>query len=203
MPSTAATTRREPRTRPPWSGILEQFYRRAGLPFPALRELPGEQMPQPYRSLLVHSSDMTPTLEQYYQQPMAITVLSRELQGSFYLREVVLRGAKDTRPVEYGVIRICLDQLPPPAARRVLEEQRPLGNILQTEAIAHMSWPQAFLQTESDAHMREVLGINQATALYGRRNVLLDGSRHLLAEVIEILAPAPDPQFNGNGNKPI
>ena len=102
MSSPAATTRRKPHTQPPWSGMLEHFYRRAGLAFPVLRELTGEEMPQPYRSLLVHSSDMTPTLEQYYQQPMAITVLSRELQESVYLREVILRGANDGRPVEYG-----------------------------------------------------------------------------------------------------
>ncbi|HTL57443.1 MAG TPA: hypothetical protein VL361_17290 [Candidatus Limnocylindrales bacterium] len=203
MSFTAATTRRQAATRAVWCEMLDHFYRRAGLSLPMLRELAGEEMPQPYRSLLVHSSDMTPTLEQHYQQPMAITVLSRELQDSIYLREVILRGANDARPVEYGVIRIRLDQLPPPAARRVLEEQRPLGNILQTEAIPHMSWPQSFFQTESDAHMREVLRITQPAALYGRRNVLLDGSRHLLAEVIEILAPVPDPQFNGNGNTPV
>jgi len=29
--------------------------------------------------------------------------------------------------------------------------------------------------------------------LYGRRNVLLDGSRQLLAEVFEVLAPIPAP----------
>jgi hypothetical protein len=74
---------------------------------------------------------------------------------------------------------------------RVLEEQRPLGNILQTEAIAHLSWPQAFFKIQSDPHLSHVLHCSQPGELYGRRNVLLDGSRRLLAEVIEILAPVP------------
>jgi hypothetical protein len=34
-----------------------------------------------------------------------------------------------------------------------------------------------------------VLGLSEPSDLYGRRNVLLEGSRRLLAEVIEILAP--------------
>jgi chorismate-pyruvate lyase len=118
-------------------------------------------------------------------------VLSREQHESSYLREVVLKSAHDGRPVEYGVIRICLDHLPAPASRRVLEEQRPLGNILQTEAIPHLSWPQAFFSIQPDSHLNRLLGLARRDRLYGRRNVLLDGSRRLLAEVIEILAPAP------------
>ncbi len=115
--------------------------------------------------------------------------MSRELQDKSYKREVVLWLAEDERPVEYGVIRIFLNQLPPPARRLVLEEQRPLGDILHGEAIPHLSWPQAFFRFKADTHAGAALGLRQAEFLYGRRNVLLDGSRHLLAEVIEVLAP--------------
>jgi chorismate-pyruvate lyase len=186
---------------PPWLTLLERFYRRAALPPPSVRQLRGDEVPPPYHSLLVHSSDMTPTLEQHYGQPMGLAVLSRELQDNAYLREVVLKGTRDGAPVEYGVIRICLDHLPPPAARRVLEELSPLGNILQTESIAHMSWPQAFFRADADAHMQTVLGLRQPQDLYGRRNVLVDGSRRLIAEVIEILAPVNQRAAGVNGHE--
>ncbi len=183
---------RQDKGRPPgWVSLLEHFYAKLGLPAPGLHDLKGEEMPQPYKGLLVHSSDMTPTLEAFYRQPMRLTVLTREQQDYAYLREVVLKSAGDARPVEYGVIRICLDHLPPSASHRVLEEQRPLGNILQSEAIPHLSWPQAFFRVQSDSHLGHVLYLSQPATLYGRRNVLLDGSRRLLAEVIEILAPVP------------
>jgi hypothetical protein len=200
MPSVTPAVSRKAAGKPAWLALLERFYQRASLPPPSVRELRGREVPQPYRSLLVHSTDMTPTLERFYRQRMGLTVLSRELQENAYLREVVLKRAKDESPVEYGVIRICLDHLPPPATRRVLEEQAPFGNILQTEGLPHMSWPQAFFCVESDAHMRVVLRLEQAEVLYGRRNVLLDGSRRLLAEVIEILAPVSQrsPQINGH-----
>src|SRR4051794_20405820 len=188
----ASTAELQPQSKPPgWAGLLERFYGKLGLALPALQEVPGSNLPQPYRDLLVHSADMTPTLETFYRQPMRLSVLTREQQDFYYLREVVLKSADDARPVEYGVIRICLNHLPPPASLRVLEEQRPLGNILQGEGIAHLSWPQSFFSVGSDSHLGHVLYLSKPDVLYGRRNVLLDGSRRLLAEVIEILAPVP------------
>ena len=132
---------------------------------------------------------MTPTLASFYGQALRLRVLSREHQDDSYKREVVLWLAEDARPVEYGVIRIHLERLPPAARRLVLQEQRPLGDILHGEAIPHLSWPQAFFRLKSDAHAGAALGLRHPEFLYGRRNVLLDGSRHLLAEVIEVLAP--------------
>lgn len=195
LAATSAPRRRSKRV-PAWAALLARFYESAGRSLPALRELKPAGVPQPYHHLLVHSSDMTPRLEGFYHQPMGLTVLSREVQAADYLREVILWFADGTHPVEYGVIRICLDQLPPEARRRVLEEQRPLGNILQAEGIPHLSWPQAFFRVNSDSHVSAVLRLSRPGVLYGRRNVLLDGSRHLLAEVIEVLAPVDESQVN-------
>jgi hypothetical protein len=173
----------------PWTALLQRFYSHTGLPLPHFTPLKSDEVPEPYKGLLVHSADMTPTLENFYQQTLALSVLSSELEGDSYFREVVLRLAGDGRNVGYGVIRIFLGQFPPQARRRVLDERSPLGNILQTEGIAHMSWPQAFFRTRSDTHMHSVLGLTGPSELYGRRNVLVNGARHLLAEVIEVLAP--------------
>ena len=182
--------RRRAHAIPAWATLLERFYEPTGLSVPALQELKAEEVPPPYQGLLVHSSDMTPTLENFYGQALRLRVLSRERQADSYKREVILWLAGDARPVEYGVIRICLDRLPPAARQLVLQEQRPLGDILQGEAIPHLSWPQAFFRLKSDAHAGAALGLRHPGFLYGRRNVLLDGSRQLLAEVIEVLAPA-------------
>jgi hypothetical protein len=174
--------------------FLELFYSRAGLPLPRLEKLEAEGVPLPYRKLLVHSTDLTPTLESYYRQDLALTVLSRWREGDTYIREVVLRLAGDGNKVGYGAIRILLNHLPAPAVARVLEEQTPFGSILQTEGIPHLSWPQAFFRAQADSHIEHALGQHQASFLYGRRNVLLDGSRRLLAEVVELLAPVPRDQ---------
>jgi chorismate-pyruvate lyase len=187
----ATASKASPQTEhlPSWGALLERFYARLNLPLPSMARLLDQDVPEPYRRLLVHSHDMTPTLEGFYRQPMCIAVLSREREEGAYLREVILKPAAEARPVEYGVIRICLDNLPATARQRVLEEERPLGNILQTEAVPHLSWPQAFFRVDADSHMTRVLRLRQPGVLYGRRNILLDGSRRLLADVLEVLAP--------------
>jgi chorismate-pyruvate lyase len=185
MPATGQSTG----TRTAWAALLDRFYTRAGLPLPSLKRLRPEEIPQPYQGLLMHSADMTPTLERFYGRALGLTVFSRRHDGDSYLREVVLTVAAGGRPIVYGAICIWLDELPPAARRHVLEEQRPLGKILETEAIPHLSWPQAFFRIQSDAHLAAALRLARPTSLYGRRNVLLDGSRRLLAEVIEVLAP--------------
>ncbi len=183
---------------PPATALLERFYVRRGLPLPRLQLLHGEELPSPYRGLLVHSDDMTPTLEAFWKRPLGLTVLTRLHEGESYLREVVLHVADEGQPVEYGAIQIHLNHFPPAARRLVLEEERPLGKILEVEAIGHLSWPQAYFRVWSETHMSSVLRLLQPGPLYGRRNVLLDGQRRLLAEVIEVLPrvenrmPPPD-----------
>lgn len=179
---------------PSWAALLERFYKRMTLPLPSVAHLKDHEVPQPYQRLLVHSHDMTPTLEAFYGRPMRIALLSREREEGAYLREVILRPQSEGQPVEYGVIQIYLEHLPEAARQRVLEEERPLGNILQTEAIPHLSWPQAFFRVESDTHMSRVLCLSRPCVLYGRRNILLDDSRRLLADVLEVLAPVDNTQ---------
>ena len=178
--------------------MLQRFYEPVGLAAPVLEELKGPEVPQPYRALLVHSSDMTSTLASFYGETPRLRVLTRERRNESYKREVILWVTEGARPIEYGVIRIHLDRLPPAARQLVLQEERPLGDILNGEAIAFLSWPQAFFRLKSDAHAGAALGMRHPGFLYGRRNVLLDGSRHLLAEVIEVLAPAAKVQVGAD-----
>ncbi|HYG34681.1 MAG TPA: hypothetical protein VEC99_07855 [Clostridia bacterium] len=189
MLETASATLDEPTPHAAWPALLEHFYSQKGRQLPYLERLKGEEVEEPYKTLLVHSSDMTPTLENFFRQRLGLTVLGRERRDLCYYREVVLNIVQEARPVEYGVIRIYLDHFPTKARKCVLEERQPLGDILRTESIPHLSWPQAFFRVEADAHMRAVLCLNHPGFLYGRRNLLLDGSRRMLAEVIEVLAP--------------
>ncbi|MCX6912795.1 MAG: hypothetical protein NT167_07090, partial [Verrucomicrobia bacterium] len=139
--------------------MLQRFYEPAGLAAPVLEELKGTEVPQPYRALLVHSSDMTSTLASFYGETPRLRVLTRERRNESYKREVVLWVTEGARPIEYGVIRIHLDRLPPAARQLVLQEERPLGDILNGEAIAFLSWPQAFFRLKSDAHAGAALGM--------------------------------------------
>ena len=80
-----------------------------------------------------------------------------------------------------------------------MAERLPLGRILQDHAIAHLGWPQGFYRIKPNPYVERVLGIASTPVLYGRRNVLLNGARRLLADVIEILPPVEATQGTKGG----
>jgi chorismate-pyruvate lyase len=166
---------------------LDEFYEQAGLSLPKVESIEGHAVPEPYRSLLVHERDMTPTLIDAYQSNLRLRVLRREWRDDVYSRQIALEV--DDLAVAFGAIKIYLDHFPPQARDLVLEGKRPLGAILQSEVIEHRSRPEAYFQVTSDAVINEALRLPAETVLYGRRNVLWNRSKHPLAKVIEILPP--------------
>lgn len=182
---------------PPWIALLEPYYHRLGLALPSTVKLAPDALPATGRRLLAHSEDMTSTLETFYGRPLQLRILSRDYWFEEYQREVVLELEDSHRPVEYGAICIHLQHLPPAARRLVIEGEEPFGRILEMEALGYLSWPQAFFAVRSDAHLGRLLGSQSGEVLYGRRNVLVDGHRRLLADVVEIVAPTPESPVPG------
>jgi len=166
---------------------LDQFYLGSGVPVPEATTVEAECIPEPYRSLLVHDNDMTPTLEAAYRQRIHIRLLSRKVEDDVLLRQVVLVLDSAERPVEFGAIRIQLNQLPPEARQLVLEGKLPLGRLLQDFFIQHSSQPVGYFEVKADERIGEALKTDSLQRLYGRRNKLLMPSGEVLAEVVEIL----------------
>ena len=169
---------------------LSQFFHR-GDPLPlAELENGGEQMPEPYRSLLVHDSDMTSTLERHHGERLALRPLDWLRRGDDLLRQVVLVGKKSGRPRELGAIRIDLATFADEPRRLILEGERPLGAILGDFEIPYSSAPRLFFHVESDPRMAKHFDLDRPHRLYGRQNVLASPAGRPLAEVVEILPPA-------------
>ncbi|HZV36343.1 MAG TPA: hypothetical protein VFB72_17335 [Verrucomicrobiae bacterium] len=166
---------------------LDEFYAEAGLPLPPLNQIDGEAVPEPYRTLLVHQNDMTPTLEAFHRSAVHLDVLGRRRKGDAYFREVILRLDGGNEPVEFGAIKINLDLFTPAAREQILKEHLPLGHILHEHKIAHASRPSAFLRLATDKLINSFLELNGAQVLYGRRNTLYDPHHQPLAEIVEIL----------------
>jgi hypothetical protein len=173
----------------PYVYPLDDFYARAGLPLPSIERLAGEQVPEPYRSLLVHEKDMTPTLELFHGADIHLKILNREQRGDFYFREVVLQLDGTDRPVEFGANKISLGLFPPKARQLILEERLPLGRILKDCAIAHTTLAKAFFSVRPDALIGGVLGLEEPRALYGRKATIFDPQKRPLSEIVEILPP--------------
>lgn len=169
---------------------LSDFYEQSGLSLPAANIIEGGEMPEPYRNILVHDSDMTPTLETAYGQTIHLHVLKHSLRDNVFSRQVLLVLEDDQTAVEFGGIKIYFDYLPEEAKRLVLEERQPLGTILRTQRVPHESHPSAYLSLTADSIMCKAFRLTKPRVVYGRCNVLSDPSRNVIAQVVEILPPA-------------
>lgn len=169
---------------------LQLFYRRVQRPLPTFERVMGESVPEPFRQLLVHQHDMTPTLEAFHDSAIELNLIERYDDEEGYFRQVLLLREPDRAPVEYGAIRIGLAHFRPNVQKLIRQGVVPLGRILNDHAVAHRSMPKGYFKVEADHGIAAALGIEPLNqALFGRRNVLLNHADQVLADVVEILPP--------------
>ena len=168
---------------------LDEFYARARQPMPALEFIDAEEVPVPYKQLLVHENDMTSTLEHFHEGRVHLHVLSRQQSADAYSREVVLELEGTNTPVEFGAIKIYLGTFPARAREQIIEAHWPLGRILREFKISYVSRPKAFLRVASDRVISGALQLKGTHRLYGRCNRLSDPQGNPLADIVEILPP--------------
>lgn len=168
---------------------LNEFYAARRTPMPPIGHVPANEVPEPYKSLLAHNTDMTSKLEAFHGGKIHIQPLARHASDNEYFREVVLVLDHSSKPVEFGAIKIILDLFPNEAQEQILKERHPLGQILNEFKIAFSSRPRAFLRVAADAFIQNALNLQGEAFLYGRRNTLVDAWDRPLAEIVEILPP--------------
>ena len=133
---------------------LDTFYAAAGLPLPRLQAVDGRTVAQPYRRLLVHTRDMTPTLESFHGGAIDLEVLQRRLHGSEYFRQVILRLSGTGRAVEFGANRVFLDAFPARVRQAILAEREiSLAPLVELPRKVNAICPNTGGQLEGHPHM--------------------------------------------------
>ena len=130
---------------------------------------------------------MTSTLESYYNEKIQIEALNVVEDQMTYSREVILQLAQSNRPVEYGAIKINLDDIPCYAKKLILKNKDPLGRILNDQRILFESHPSVYFYILPNANIYRKLNTSSGKALYGRRNILTYPNGKIIAEIVEIL----------------
>ena len=168
---------------------MDEFYATSGKPLPHVVQVAGAEVPEPYRSLLVHRRDMTPTLTTAHQRPLQLRILQRVVTESVLRRLIVLEVEQTGRPVVFAAITIYLDRFAPEPRRLILEGKQAFGAILHGQAIEHASRPLGFFRVDADSVICDALQLAQSLKLFGRTTVMLNHEREPLAHVLEILPP--------------
>jgi chorismate-pyruvate lyase len=148
----------------------------------------GATLPEPYRSLLVHSRHMTVTVEAHYGQPVDVVVLESIRDGDDYGRKILLKLRDGSQVVQFGAVQINLALLPIAVRTAIEAEDIPLGRVLiEHNVLTHVE-PMAYFQISADAEFAKWFAIEIDTMLYGRLGAIFAGDAAAI-EVLEVLAP--------------
>lgn len=163
--------------------------------FTDLSELPEtvtiaqEDLPGLYHQLLAHSNHMTVTLDKHYRQSVEVEVLASRQVESIYSRKILLKLPVSKRVVQFGVVKIKMDELPKAAQFEVLRAKKPLGRVLIEHNVMTQVQPVSFFRLEANANFSDWFSVSLRTELYGRIGLIYTTS-HSAIEVLEVLAPA-------------
>ena len=152
-------------------------------------EVRADDVPEPYRTLLVHSEHMTVTVEEFYRSPVNVRVLDCRRDRDEYARKILLTLKKgDARAVQFGLVRIDLGVCPDAVRNAIVEGKTPLGRVLIENDMLRRVEPVAFLRVTLGREMAGWFGAPAGRETFGRLGVIYTGERPAV-EVLEILAP--------------
>jgi chorismate-pyruvate lyase len=165
---------------------LDVIYTRVGVTLPQAKALSPYDIPLPYRSLLVHESDMTITLEQHFGGRIVLRALSTFSSAGWYFRRVLLAQEYSGRPVEMGALRINLNVFSQPVRARILRNAIPLGRLLRDSGVDFKSRAKVFLGITPNSEMMGVFWMREPRPLYGRQTEVIHKGKHV-GDIVEVL----------------
>jgi len=151
-------------------------------------EIPPTDVPEPYRSLLIHEHHMTVTVEAHHGDLVDVIVLEDQLVGDSYARKILLALQESGRVVQFGLVRIHLQYCSAPVRREILEKKTPLGRILINHDVLRRIEPTAFLRIAPGPQMLRWFGLEKADAVYGRLAIIHCDEQPAI-ELLEIVVP--------------
>lgn len=156
---------------------------------PQFVKVPGSKVPEPYHTLLVHPHHMTVTVEQHHGSVVDVRVLERCQQGQWYARKILLALKGTDRIVQFGIMRINLNQCSAVVRDAILREDTPLGRILIENNVLRRIEPTAFLRIVPDEDIQKWFGLSKPAPTYGRLAIIHCDHKPAV-ELLEVVAPA-------------
>lgn len=176
-----------PAAAPDLAALVDLFYSRPA-DLGQFEEVSSAEMPADYRRLLAHDEHMTVTVEQFHQSPVDVTVLERKTTGDHYARKILLRRQRDSRVVQFGIVRLRLAFLDEPVRREILAERTPLGRVLIQHDVMRQVRLCGLWRVTPGSDLRELLGTRPGQLTFGR-TAIIDCNGEPAIELLEIVAP--------------
>ena len=176
IPSPAATARA--------AGLVKLFSTPES--FGTIRAVEASEVPQPHRGLLDHPSHMTVVMERFHGGPVALEVVATRPPSETdrgYAREILLLDQRGRR-IQYGIVRIDLDMVPPAVAERIRAADTPLGRVLIDAGCLCDVQQVRLLEVLPGPHLAAVVGPDRT---FGRVATIVVGGRPAV-DLLEVVA---------------
>jgi chorismate-pyruvate lyase len=148
----------------------------------------ADEVPEPYRTLLVHNRHMTVTMEQFHGDRVALRILRRVRRGDSYARMILLALENSGRIVQFGMMRLDLCACDAAVREEILKGSTPLGRILIEHNVLREIQPRTYLRIEPGASLLEYFGVATPVQVYGRAgNIFYNGEPAV--DLLEVSAP--------------
>ncbi|MEM8946881.1 MAG: hypothetical protein AAGD11_17030 [Planctomycetota bacterium] len=173
--------------------MYEIFMQLTGLFYEELDEL-GElepvesaDLPDAYQSLLAHHDHMTVTVEAWHNSLVDVKVLAERRSDESYARKILLVTQRDSRPVQFGIVRINLAGLPEIVRLEIESQALPLGRIMIRHHLMREVELCQLWRVNPGPDLRLHLQLGENAPIYGRTaRILVDGQPAV--ELLEIVS---------------
>jgi chorismate-pyruvate lyase len=156
---------------------------------PEYEFVPDDEVPPPYRELLVHEHHMTVTVEKYHGDLVDVRILNRQMDDDCYARKILLALKRTGQVVQFGIMRVKMDLCSPEVQAKIRAGDTPLGRILIEHDVLRRIEPTAFLRVIPGKPMLDWFGLDRPLPTYGRLAVIHCNGQPAV-ELLEIVAPA-------------
>jgi len=154
----------------------------------AFEPIEPDQMPEPYRGLLVHELHMTVTVEAHHGSLVDVQVLETRTHDDSYSRKILLALKSNGRIVLFGLVRIHLNYCSQVVRDEILSEKTPLGRILINHDVLRRIEPTGFLKVNPGPELMRWFGLSEPTPAYGRTAIIHCDDQPAV-ELLEIVTP--------------
>jgi hypothetical protein len=155
---------------------------------PNIEPISAGSMPEPYRSLLVHTHHMTVTVERFYGNAVDVIVLDTHQTGDFYSRKILLSLRGSGVVVQFGIVQIDFSCLDIAVRDEIVSQKTPLGRVLIQHNVLRTVQPVDYFRATLSQTMCQWFGLNQPQHTYGRLGVIYTNNKPAI-RVAEIMAP--------------
>ena len=149
-------------------------------------EVSAGELPAQYRSLLAHDDHMTVTVEAWHNSLVEVQVLEEHITEEYYSRKIVLALQRDGKPVQFGIMRIRLTDLPQIVRMEIESQALPLGRIMIRHHMMREVELESLWRVSAGPELHKHLRLDSGTVVFGRTaRILVDKAPAV--ELLEIV----------------